>query len=94
MAGGCTPADSSSDTPTDDETAEPSLTYYRDELSQEDGSTLPANTIVTPGKHRALVPGFAWSRRNVDDPIFPRKGNLLTLRAKVGIWMVISVCCN
>ncbi len=58
-----------------------SLTYYRDELSQEDGSTLPANTIVTPGKHRALVPGFAWSRRNVDDPIFPRKGNLLTLEA-------------
>lgn len=30
VAGGCTPADSSSDTPTDDETAEPSLTYYRD----------------------------------------------------------------
>lgn len=58
-----------------------SLTYYRDELSQEDGSTLPANTIVTPGKHRALVPGFAWSRRNVDNPIFPRRGNLLTLEA-------------
>ena len=27
------------------------------------------------------MPGFAWSRRNVDDPIFPRKGNLLTLEA-------------
>ncbi|NQE49302.1 membrane protein [Herbaspirillum rubrisubalbicans] len=58
-----------------------SLTYYRDELSQENGAALPANTVVTPGKHRALVPGFAWSRRRVDNPIFPRQGNLLTLEA-------------
>lgn len=56
-----------------------SLTYYRDQLTQEDGATLPANTVVTPGTHQALVPGFAWARRNVDNPIFPRKGNLITL---------------
>ncbi|MFL9923389.1 autotransporter assembly complex protein TamA [Herbaspirillum lusitanum] len=58
-----------------------SLTYYRDQLQQEDGATLPSNTVVSPGTHQALVPGFAWARRNVDDPIFPRQGNLLTLEA-------------
>lgn len=57
------------------------LTYYRDELQQEDGATLPADTVVSPGKHQALVPGFSWARRDVDDPIFPRSGNLLTLES-------------
>lgn len=56
-----------------------SLTYYRDELQQQNGATLPTDTIITQGLHRALVPGFAWARRNVDDPIFPRRGNMLTL---------------
>lgn len=56
-----------------------SLTFYRDQLQQTDGATLPPNTVVTPGRHQALVPGFAWARRDVDDPIFPRKGHLLTL---------------
>lgn len=27
---------------------------------------------------KALVPGFAWTRRDVDDPLFPRRGNILT----------------
>lgn len=67
-----------------------SLTYYRDELNQENGATLPANTIVSPGKHRALVPGFAWARRNVDNPIFPRKGNLLTLEAGFAVKGVLT----
>jgi translocation and assembly module TamA len=67
-----------------------SLTYYRDELTQEDGATVPANTIVTPGKHRALVPGFAWARRNVDNPIFPRRGNLLTLEAGFAVKGVLT----
>ncbi|MBP0597931.1 outer membrane protein assembly factor [Herbaspirillum sp. LeCh32-8] len=67
-----------------------SLTYYRDELTQEDGATVPTNTIVTPGKHRALVPGFAWARRNVDNPIFPRKGNLLTLEAGFAVKGVLT----
>lgn len=67
-----------------------SLTYYRDELTQENGATLPADTIVTPGKHRALVPGFAWSRRNVDDPIFPRQGNLVTLEAGFALKGVLT----
>ncbi|MCA1324598.1 autotransporter assembly complex protein TamA [Herbaspirillum sp. alder98] len=62
-----------------------SLTYYRDQLTQENGATLPANTVVSPGSHQALVPGFAWARRNVDNPIFPRHGNLLTLEAGFAI---------
>ena len=62
-----------------------SLTYYRDDLQQANGATLPADTIVTPGKHQALVPGFAWARRNVDDPIFPRSGSLLTLESGFAI---------
>jgi translocation and assembly module TamA len=60
-----------------------SLNYYLDELSQDDGATLPDATITAPGKHRALVLGFKWARRNVDNPIFPRKGDLITLETGV-----------
>jgi len=67
-----------------------SLTYYRDELQQENGATLPDDTIVTPGKHQALVPGFSWARRNVDDPIFPRHGNLLTLESGFAVKGLIT----
>jgi len=67
-----------------------SLTYYRDELQQENGATLPANTVITQGKHQALVPGFSWARRNVDDPIFPRHGNLLTLETGFAVKGVIT----
>lgn len=66
------------------------LTYYRDELQQENGATLPANTIVSQGKHQALVPGFSWARRNVDDPIFPRQGNLLTIETGVAFKGLIT----
>ncbi|WP_034293571.1 autotransporter assembly complex family protein [Herbaspirillum sp. RV1423] len=66
------------------------LTYYRDELQQENGATLPANTVITQGKHQALVPGFSWVRRNVDDPIFPRHGNLLTLETGFAVKGVIT----
>jgi translocation and assembly module TamA len=45
-----------------------SLRFYEDHLSQNVGPSTLA---------RALVPAWAWTRRNVDDPIFPRKGNLL-----------------
>ncbi|EJN02057.1 autotransporter assembly complex family protein [Herbaspirillum sp. YR522] len=67
-----------------------SLTYYRDQLTQENGTTLPANTVVSPGTHQALVPGFAWARRNVDNPIFPRHGNLLTLEAGFAVKGVLT----
>lgn len=56
------------------------LDYYRDRLQQIDGATLPPNTVVRPGEHQALVPGFAWVRRAVDDPIFPRSGHIFSIQ--------------
>lgn len=66
------------------------LTYYRDELQLENAATLPSNTIITPGQHQALVPGFSWARRNVDDPIFPRQGNLLTLETGFAVKGIVT----
>jgi translocation and assembly module TamA len=45
-----------------------SLQYYSDRLDQ---NTAP------PTISHALVPQWSWTRRNVDDPLFPRSGNLL-----------------
>lgn len=56
-----------------------SLTFYQDELTPENGSSsIPANTIVPVGQHKALVPGFSWARRRVDSAIFPRDGHIIT----------------
>lgn len=56
-----------------------SLTQYQDELIPENGSSaIPTNTVVPVGKHKALVPGFKWSRRRVDNPIFPRDGHIFS----------------
>lgn len=62
-----------------------SLIYYRDELQQDDGAALPDKTVTAPGKHQALVLGFKWARRDVDSPIFPRRGHLLTAEAGVAV---------
>jgi translocation and assembly module TamA len=56
------------------------LDYYRDRLRQTDGATLPPNTVIRPGEHQALVPGFSWVRRAVDDPIFPRSGHIFSMQ--------------
>lgn len=61
------------------------LDYYFDALKQIDNTPLPPGAIDLPGKHRALVPGFAWARRNVDDPIFPRSGNVVALQTGFGV---------
>ncbi|MQR00133.1 autotransporter assembly complex protein TamA [Glaciimonas soli] len=61
------------------------LTYYRDQLRQDIGATLPPNTVVFPGEHQALVPGFAWTRRDVDDQIFPSDGDIVTIQAGVAL---------
>lgn len=45
-----------------------SIQYYADRLDQ--------NTVGPTTSH-ALMPQWSWTRRNVDDPLFPRKGNLL-----------------
>lgn len=45
------------------------IDYYYDDLRPE-GAARELS--------KALVPGFAWTRRDVDDPLFPRRGNILT----------------
>lgn len=49
-----------------------SLQYYADRLDQN---------AAGPTTSHALVPQWAWTRRNVDDPLFPRSGNLLHAEA-------------
>lgn len=61
------------------------LDYYRDDLEMLDGAILPSQTVASPGKHQALVPSFTWSRRDVDNLIFPRKGNMVFVQAGLGL---------
>lgn len=49
-----------------------SLQYYADRLDQNASG---------PTTSHALVPQWSWTRRNVDDPLFPRKGNLIHVEA-------------
>ncbi|WP_185182646.1 autotransporter assembly complex family protein [Mycoavidus sp. B2-EB] len=47
-----------------------SLLYYEDQLLQN---------AQAPEVSRALVPGWSWTRRNVDDSMFARQGNIISL---------------
>jgi translocation and assembly module TamA len=49
-----------------------SLLFYQDRLDQNS---------FAPTTSRALVPAWSWTRRNTDDPLFPRKGNLIHVEA-------------
>jgi translocation and assembly module TamA len=49
-----------------------SLLYYDDRLDQN---------AVGPITAHALVPAWSWTRRNTDDPLFPRSGNLVHVEA-------------
>jgi translocation and assembly module TamA len=49
-----------------------SLLYYQDRLDQNLGP---------PTTARALVPSWSWTRRDVDDPLFPRSGSLIRVEA-------------
>lgn len=49
-----------------------SLMFYQDRLKQNGAG---------PTMSHALVPQWAWTRRNVDDPLFPRSGNLIHAEA-------------
>ena len=53
-----------------------SLMFYQDRLDQNGAG---------PTTSRALVPQWAWTRRNVDDPLFPRSGNLIHAEAGFAI---------
>jgi len=58
------------------------LQYYHDRLTQIDGATPPADVVILPGTHRALVAGVDLTRRQVDNPRFPREGYIAN--AEVG----------
>lgn len=51
-----------------------SLDYYYDELRPY-GQDAQLS--------RALVPAFAWTRRDVDNPVFPRRGNIINTQIGV-----------
>lgn len=48
------------------------ILYYQDRLDQN---------AAAPTTSRALVPSWSWTRRNTDDPLFPRSGNLIHVEA-------------
>ncbi|CAG9239548.1 Outer membrane protein [Paraburkholderia tropica] len=58
-----------------------SLLYYQDRLDQNAGP---------PTTSRALVPQWSWTRRNVDDQLFPRSGNLIRVEAGFAVKGVLS----
>ncbi|WP_410836769.1 autotransporter assembly complex protein TamA [Paraburkholderia sp. SIMBA_030] len=49
-----------------------SILFYRDRLDQN---------AIAPITSRALVPSWSWTRRDTDDPLFPRSGNLIHVEA-------------
>ena len=49
------------------------LEYYSDRLTQLNGAMLPANTVVEPGTHQAVVLGVERTLRRVDSLVFPRE---------------------
>ncbi|PVX82384.1 autotransporter secretion outer membrane protein TamA [Paraburkholderia unamae] len=48
------------------------LMFYDDRITQNVGA---------PTRAYALVPTWSWTRRNVDDPLFPRTGNIIRVEA-------------
>lgn len=62
-----------------------SLDYYRDQLLQIDGATVPSDVVVQPGTHQALVAGIGKTKRNVDNALNPRKGRIVSWQAGVAV---------
>lgn len=58
-----------------------SILYYQDRLEQNSGR---------PTTSHALVPAWSWTRRNTDDPLFPRSGNLIHAEAGFGVKGVLT----
>ncbi|AOJ01251.1 hypothetical protein WS70_04920 [Burkholderia mayonis] len=58
-----------------------SLMFYQDRLDQNGAG---------PTTSRALVPQWAWTRRDVDDPLFPRSGNLIHAEAGFAVKGVLT----
>jgi translocation and assembly module TamA len=66
------------------------LEYYSDELQQLSGAALPSDIVALPGVHRALVAGIALTRRQVDNPRFPRRGYIATVEAGVAVQGILT----
>nr|WP_235024470.1 autotransporter assembly complex family protein [Caballeronia arvi] len=58
-----------------------SLTFYDDRLTQNEPN---------PSTARALVPAWTWVRRDVDDPLFPRRGNIIRAEAGFAVKGVLT----
>lgn len=58
-----------------------SLDFYRDDERPDGG---------TPFLNKALVPAFSWSRRDVDDLIFPRRGNIINTQIGFAVKGVLT----
>lgn len=67
-----------------------SIQYYSDHLQQLDGAAIPPEIFVQPGTHRALVTSIARTRRRVDNPAFPRRGNIIAWEAGVAVKGLLS----
>ena len=66
------------------------LEYYSDRLTQLNGAMLPANTVVEPGTHQAVVLGVERTLRRVDSLVFPRDGTILSGQAGVAIKGILT----
>ncbi len=58
-----------------------SILYYQDRLDQN---------AAAPTTSRALVPAWSWTRRDTDDPLFPRSGNLIHAEAGFAVKNVLT----
>ncbi|MGF6664636.1 translocation and assembly module TamA [Paraburkholderia atlantica] len=58
-----------------------SLLFYNDQLNQN---------AAPPTRAHALVPGWSWTRRDTDDPLFPRRGNLIHVEAGFAVKGVLA----
>ncbi|MFP6559891.1 autotransporter assembly complex family protein [Paraburkholderia sp. B3] len=58
-----------------------SLFYVQDRLDQN---------AAAPTIARALMPQWSWTRRDVDDPLFPRSGNVIRVEAGFAVKDVLS----
>lgn len=66
------------------------LEYYSDRLQQLGTSALPPDTVVEPGTHSALMAGVALTRRQVDNPLFPRRGYIAAVEAGAALHNVLT----
>ena len=66
------------------------LEYYSDRLTQLNGAVLPANTVVEPGTHQAVVLGVERTLRRVDSLVFPRDGTILSGQAGMALKGILT----